>query len=193
VKIRPYRKEDKPAIEQICISSILQGELDKNFDTKDLFVKIWISAYLNGQSKDSIVVEDQGKVVGYLICSVNCSLLFIIRIIFIFIREFLIKNKQSIKCLFDLMREISILKNGAHFQLNLKNGYKSQKIGHKLIHSFEKKCKEKNITQWYTIVFAHSSQGSLRFYERLGLRVFRKKQIAAIEDLTIVYLVKRIT
>ena len=75
--------------------------------------------------------------------------------------------------------------------MNLKEGYRSHKIGHKLIHSFEKKCKEKNITQWYTIVFAHS--GSLRFYERLGLRVFRKKQTAAIEDLTIVYLVKIIT
>jgi GNAT superfamily N-acetyltransferase len=197
MKIRKYNKEDRYSVEQICISTMIDGELDKHFEEKDLFVKIWLSSYLDYQAEDLIIVEDSGRVVGYLIPFFGNYKIFAIKWLIIVLFKFLAKkykNNKLIKWfLFNYWKEIpKISKNSAHFHLNLKEGYRSQKIGHKLINMFENKCKDRNIKKWYAILFVNQNRTSLKFHERLGLVIYDKKECTLFNHFSTIFLTKEI-
>src|SRR5512135_2374593 len=70
-RIRPYRPEDRPAICRLCCETgFLGNPIDPVYQDRELFAELFTRPYLDHQSEWALVVEVNGRVVGYLLGSV---------------------------------------------------------------------------------------------------------------------------
>ena len=67
--IRPYQTSDRPGVEAVCVATGLSGRLPDLFADADLFSKLWLAPFLEGEPESCWVVEDAGQIVGYLVGS----------------------------------------------------------------------------------------------------------------------------
>jgi GNAT superfamily N-acetyltransferase len=201
MKIRSYENKDRKDLEEICISTGLNGELKQYFEDEDLFTKLWLSAYLDGQPENAFVVDYDGKIIGYLVsCFGNYKkylIRFTLRWYCLLLWRYLTghyKNTKFVKwCLFKSWRESpKIPKNSAHFHFNLMEGYRNKRLGIELIKKFEQKCKEKNINLWYGITFIAPNRRQLKSYIKMGMKLYSKKRCTLFENSYTVCLTKEI-
>jgi|APCry1669189440_1035222.scaffolds.fasta_scaffold00751_5 GNAT superfamily N-acetyltransferase len=201
MKFRTYKETDRKSVEEICIATGLNGNLNEYFDDEKLFANLWLSAYLDGQPENTIIVEDNDEVVGYLVACygdykkylIKYTLKWYLILLFKYLTGQFKKNKFPRWCLFYSLKEMPRMpKNSAHFHFNLKEKYRNKTIGPDLIKMFENNCKQKNLTNWYVITFINNERRSLRAYERWGLKLYDKKKCRLYEDSYSVCLVKQI-
>jgi GNAT superfamily N-acetyltransferase len=200
MKFRKYQNSDRSKIEEICINTGLNGKLLNTFEDTDLFSKLWLSAYLDGQPENVIVVEDNNCVVGYLVsCYGNYkkyllkyTLKWYLILLFKYItRQY--KKTDFVKwVLLYSWRETPKILNTAHFHFNLKEGYRNQNIGAQLLKMFEQNCRDKGLCNWYAITFVGGPRRSLKFYERFGLKLYSQKKCSLYPDSSIVCLKKEL-
>lgn len=70
LSVRPYILSDREQVEQICLENA--GCRDAKEETKKLVLLIYCTYYIENETENCFVaVNDEGKVVGYIICSEN--------------------------------------------------------------------------------------------------------------------------
>src|SRR5579883_1462107 len=68
VRIRAYQKSDREAICRLCCDTGFLGRpVDSLFADRDLFAELFTRPYLDHEPEWGMVVEADGKVVGYLL------------------------------------------------------------------------------------------------------------------------------
>ncbi|MBD3265903.1 hypothetical protein GF373_04480, partial [bacterium] len=67
-RIRPYTADDRQAVRDICCETGYSGQpIDPIFSDRDVFADFFTRYYTDFEPDAALVVEDQGKIVGYLI------------------------------------------------------------------------------------------------------------------------------
>lgn len=67
-RIRPYRASDRPAVRRLCCETgFLGNPIDPVFEDRELFADFLTGYYTDREPESSLVLEQDGEVVGYLL------------------------------------------------------------------------------------------------------------------------------
>ncbi len=189
ITIRPYRREDRPTIERICQETGLRGELDTLFCDRPLFVKLWLSPYLDGEPESCQVAEQEGKVVGYLVGSVRpgfhkralrCLLPHLLTLLGRWLTGRYRNHPPSgnfVRWLvFRSWRETPKTPNAfAHFHFNLDPDIVAILVGERLIAQFEESVFMQGLDGWHAVLFSSPSKRPVSIYKRMGFTIIDQK------------------
>ncbi|MDX1935356.1 MAG: hypothetical protein SFU56_22380 [Capsulimonadales bacterium] len=185
-RIEPYRPADRKTVEEICAQTGLRGRLDRTFCDRDLFVKFWLSPYLDGQPENCLVARDaDGVICGYLVGTIGrgyparvlrTTFPHLLTLLFRwasgryrhhpptgrFIRWLLTRSwRENPTPPADLP---------AHFHLNLRPDVRKG-LGWELLRTFEGMIREKGFEGWYAVVFSSSGKRDVKLYRRLNFGI----------------------
>lgn len=66
--IRPYRPEDRDAVREICCRTAYRNKGSRSvFEDDELFADYWTRYYTDFEPDSSLVIEQEGEVIGYLL------------------------------------------------------------------------------------------------------------------------------
>lgn len=170
VKIREARKEDLERVEYIC--KMTADEKSKNEELAGkVTARLYSTYYINEETKNCFVLEDDGIVVGYIACAENYKS---------FKKLFKTKYAQEIKVLdkgagaFASVLPIPYMffgrKYPAHLHINLLPEYQSKGYGAKMIEALVERLKNKGI-KGVMLMASKENTGAVRFYKRNGFNI----------------------
>jgi GNAT superfamily N-acetyltransferase len=185
VTLRPYRPADRPAVERICALTGLRGELDELFCDRPLFVKLWLSPYLDGEPEHCIVAEQGGKVVGYLVGNVRpgfearaVRILFprLLTLAFRWMTGRYRSHPPSGRFVRWLLtrawRELpKTPPHSANFHFNIDPDLMVTVIGERMIAKFEEHLEAAGVPGWHAILFSSKKKRPVSLYRRMGFQI----------------------
>lgn len=185
--LRAYNPQDRPGVEAVCIATGLSGRLPDLFCDAELFAKLWLAPFLEGEPDSCWVVEDDGRIVGYLVGSarpgfkaraLRCLLPYLRQALGRWARGNYRNHPPSGRFLRWLFlrswRETPAAPSGAgNFHFNLLPEYQGQgTLGADLGYRFLDHLRQRGVAHFYIHVFvAHWLRG-YAFYRRLGFRTY---------------------
>lgn len=188
VEIRPYREEDRPFIENICIGTGARGQISEMFSDTDLFAKLWLDPYLVGEPENCFVITENGAVIGYLVATLNPNYTFsvikhnyknLLKIVKnLLLGRYKSSDRHFVKwLLFRSWRETpKYPKNSSHFHFNIAEGHRGDKrVGFLLRDHYEHYIKTKGFDSYYGILFTTDDKRSISLYKRLGYNHYDSK------------------
>lgn len=209
VTIRPYRPEDRPMIERICQETGLRGELDTLFCDRPLFVKLWLSPYLDGEPENSLVAEQDGEIVGYMVSSIRpgfhqralqCLFPHLLTLIGRWLTGRYRNHPPSERFvrwfLFRSWREMpQTPKAFAHFHFNVAPELVAILVGERLIARFEENLFMRGLDGWHAILFSSPTKRPVGMYKRMGFTIIDQKPCTLFPegDVTAVCIHKSLT
>ncbi len=199
--VRPYQPTDRAAVERICIDHGLRGNLEQYFIDKELFAKIWLAPFLDGEADAAWVIEADGKVVGYLVAAIRDGFkLRAVRILLPYLAR-MAGNAMAGKYrhhppsqrfvkwfLFRSWREVPAHPpNTSNFHFNIDSGFQgSARGGEALAEAYFNRLKELGHTHFYIHVFASSTKRALGFYRYIGFKIVDAKLSSLFHEPTVV-------
>lgn len=173
-------------MERVCAENGLRGNLDKYFCDRELFAKLWLAAFLDGEPESSWVAERDGVVVGYLVGAikpgferraVRSILPYVLRLLgrWIsgryrhhppsgrFVRWFLMRS----------WREVPHHAPGSsnfHFSVDQEQRG-GERLGDALMEAYFERLRSLEISRFHIHVFASSGRREVGFYRRSGFKV----------------------
>ena len=171
VNIREVKQEDIERVKYICIQTADEkAKTDK--DTGEIIANTYSTYYVREEPETCFVLEDDGLVVGYIICSTNAKK---------FKRNFRkvdlteikkIKNSAGIENWF-IPVPYMIFKciYPAHLHINLLEAYQGKGYGTELMNTLLSKLREKGV-KGVMLLAAESNKGAVKFYKRHGFKTF---------------------
>jgi GNAT superfamily N-acetyltransferase len=160
--IRKYRPDDRFAVEQIHFETGFLGKSMAPFLSNNNLWKQMISYYLDKEPESSFVLEDKGKIYGYLLGCVddkkshnNFKELF--NFIMRRIRSLFLPKKDRkfwksqmtylFKIIIGSSKDLKLKKpnHAGHFHINLLPEARGKSYGTKMLKAFEKQAKSKGI------------------------------------------------
>ncbi|MBW3013966.1 GNAT family N-acetyltransferase [Candidatus Woesearchaeota archaeon] len=196
VKIRKYQKRDKDDVRRICCDTGFVGKpIDPIFQDRDLWADALTSYYLDIEPESCFVLEDRGRVVGYLFGCVDLwklelyisaiKMRMLGKVIFrYFFAGYNKRTKKMIRyLLFTRMgEEAKVVRNFAHLHINLEPKYRNQKNGTKLVQTYFDYLKKKDAKGCYIQTFGFKGSRSENFFRRLGFKEYDKVRIHIWDD-----------
>lgn len=194
--IRPYREEDRKAIRRICCNTgFLGNPVDSLFKDRDLFADLFTKPYLLYEPEWTLVAEDEGRVVGYLLGSVrrNFDLLLMqsgfqtaSKMIFRLASGRYANHPRSrkfIRWLFTngLWEQPKHPPNAAHLHFDVEKDYRGHSIARHLWEIYEEKLLSAGVKRCYGAFFSHRQRRPEVVYRRYGFRVFDRKRTTLFE------------
>lgn len=170
VKIREVKAEDLDRVKYICIQTADEkAKTDKT--TGEIIANTYSTYYVREEPETCFVLEDDGLVVGYIICSTNVKK---------FKKNFRktdlkeikrIKNKAGIENWF-IPVPYMIFKRiyPAHLHINLLEDYQSKGYGTELMNALLSKLRETDV-KGVMLLAAESNEGAVKFYKRHGFKI----------------------
>ncbi|MFC1801378.1 GNAT family N-acetyltransferase [Nanoarchaeota archaeon] len=201
MKIRKYQSQDKQAVRKICADTGLQGKpIDPVFSDREIFSSVITDYYLDHEPEHAWVVEDQGKVVGYLLGCTNTKRferIMATKIIPTTIAKTLKRcfidgkynNHQNTKkflkwaatkAMFEMVEHPHDAP--AHLHINLAQGYRSRRLGLDLLTNYENMLRENGINKYFGEVFSSESRRQEELYKRIGFEIFDKKPTTIFQN-----------
>lgn len=185
ISVRPYRPEDRPALERICSLTGLRGELDEIFCDRPLFVKFWLAPYLDGEPEHTVVAELDGKAVGYLVGNVrphfarrSLPILFpyLVTMVFRWITGQYRHHPPSGRFVRWILtrswRELpKTPPKSASFHFNLDPDMVSTMVGERLMAKFEEAVEAAGLPGWHAILFSSRKKRPVAMYKRMGFEI----------------------
>ncbi|MFW5697636.1 MAG: GNAT family N-acetyltransferase [Fimbriimonadaceae bacterium] len=182
MRIRNYQPEDRTQVEKICADTGLRGHLDQLFCDRELFAKIWLAPYLDNEPENCFVAEDEGRVVGYIVCALHPQfqkralralgphLLTMLRSTMAgryrlhpeshrFVRWLLLKSWRE---------KPAEPQNSTHLHFNVAEGYRNGELGLDLLATYFRQLRERGFKQFHAVVWAGSGAREIERYLRLG-------------------------
>lgn len=185
--LRAYHPSDRAGVEAVCIATGLSGRLPDLYCDAELFAKIWLSPFLEGEPDSCWVVEDQGRIVGYLVGSARpgfmaraiwCLWPYLGKALGRWARGSYRHHPPSGRflrwlCLRSWQETPSAPPGAGNFHFNLLPEYQGRgTLGADLGHQFLNHLRQKGVSWFYIHVFvAHWLRG-YGFYRRLGFRTY---------------------
>jgi hypothetical protein len=69
--IRKYQPADRPQVESICATNGLRGQLEHLFCDREVFTRLWLAPFLDGEPEHTWVAEVDGAIRGYLVAGIK--------------------------------------------------------------------------------------------------------------------------
>lgn len=190
-RIRPYRPEDREAVRHICCETGCGGRpVDLMYSDRQLFADFLTRYYTDFEPESSLVVEDGGRVVGYL---TGCRrhryhrvVQFLIGVVVgtrALLRTALGRYERASRayvrwCFFRAQWEIpSIPPRAGHFHVNLLPGYRQRGLGLRLYRRFMASL-DGRVGSLFVRVETTDDRRSGRIFERFGFRQVHRRRIS---------------
>ena len=200
VIIRPYQKEDRTSIVDICAETGLLGEdIGPVFSHRKLFGQMITNYYVKREVPNAFVAESEGEVVGYFIGSTNRfakprmvldAIPPTLKAIYNQLSGFYEFNPQNAEFLKWLVFRASsempaTPKNAIHGHFNLRDGFRNEGLGTKMLHAFLEGAlpviEKRGITHLYGEVFAHKDKPEDYFLDA-GFDTYDRKLSTLFQD-----------
>ncbi|MFZ5800515.1 MAG: GNAT family N-acetyltransferase [Candidatus Omnitrophota bacterium] len=195
--IRNFTPEDKEAVREICADTAFMGAPVEHFFTdRRAFVDLAISYYTDFEPQSLFVAQADKEVVGYLagckdtrqykrIFSQHILPVVVVRLIFspAILR---IKNLRffwaGVKSLLkgELRRPDCLKAFPAHLHINIREGFRKQGIGLKLIERYLEYLKAEGVNGLHLYSF---SPGGQSFFQRIGFKPIFSRRISYFDYL----------
>jgi hypothetical protein len=187
--IRHYESKDREFVRWLCCETGFLGKkIDPVFQDRELFADFLTNYYLNFEPESSFVLDDGGKVLGYLLGCRNVrlysrvSLIEAIRLTFKLLPRIPSYSQSSREYLwwmiFNAFREVPPApKRMPHFHINLLPEIKNVSRTRILIDAFLKylaDCGEKAV---YGQIVTFGERRGAQMFERYGFRVWNRSEI----------------
>jgi len=206
LSIRAYRPADRAAVERICIENGLRGNLESYFKDPELFAKLWLSPFLDGEPESTWVLDLGGEVAGYLVSAIRPG--FQMRALRTLAPHIGTLSARSLRgryrdheasrrfvrwFLTRSWREVPGHPEGlSNFHFNLTEAAQGQdRWGDRLMQAYFDRLREQGHRRFYAHVFASSAKRSLNFYRQIGFRVFDIRMSSLFEEPTVVACLER--
>lgn len=194
--IRSYRKSDHDDICRLCCDTGYMGyPVDTFFHDRELFADLFTRPYLNHEPEWGMVVEADGKVVGYLLGSVSryfdwfqmfsgfqTSMKMVTRILTGRYAGHP-RSRQFVRWLFTagLKEQPKHPHNAAHMHWELHKDYRGRGIARQMWLIYERRLREAGIRRCYGSFFSHPKRRPEAAYARFGFRVFDRCRTTLFE------------
>jgi hypothetical protein len=197
--IRPYRKEDYPAIRDICIQTGARGRVQEMFCDTDLFARLWLKAFVETEPESCFVACDEGNLVGYLVGSVRPGFksraiaALAPEIILLALRLFTGRyrhhppSKRFAKwLLLRSWKETPDMPRGsAHAHFNVDAQYRGgHRVGEELLNAFFAHMSDCGVERFSGTLFTSPTKRPAELYLRMGFTVWESRKCSLFEDPT---------
>lgn len=188
--VRLYQPTDRPDFERICLSTGLNGQLDKHFCDRQAFVKIWLGPYLSLCPDSCWAAVKDGKVVGYLVGTFDghfnkkaaLSLIPVLTgVVFKWMtgqyRHHPATGRFLKWLLFRSWREhpkVPADSCSFHFNIDGEEG-KSSMAGFVLGRAFLDEARRRGRKHWHAVIFAGGGRRPTKVYQKLGFTIVDSK------------------
>jgi GNAT superfamily N-acetyltransferase len=189
-RIRAYQQADRPAIRRLCCDTgFLGNPVDNLFQDRELFADLFTKPYLDYQPDWALVVEVDGRVVGYLLGAVSPHFdRYLMRSGFITAAKMVFRlatghyarharSRRFIRWLFTagLREQPRHPAAAAHLHWDLEKGFRGRGIPIHLWEIYKQRLREAGVKQCYGSFFSHPHRRPETVYARYGFRVFDRK------------------
>lgn len=196
--IRPYTPADRDAIRQICCETGFSGKpVDPLFSDREVFADFFTRYYTDWEPESTLVVEDQGKVVGYLNGCIRyryhlmIQFWLLIWILFPKILRKLLLGRYDAKdraflfwCVWKGNRETPAHPPAAaHFHFNLLPEYRNSGVGIRLLNRFLDLLPSRGVKFVYGQIQTGPDRRPDRVFERFGFTCLDRKEITKFQGL----------
>ncbi|MFA5157398.1 MAG: GNAT family N-acetyltransferase [Candidatus Omnitrophota bacterium] len=182
--IRPYAGKDRDAVRQIAFDTAFLGEPGSAFfDSREMLADFLTDYFIDYEPQSCFVAESGGEVIGYLLGAKDSACPrpgLAGKLLLKAVKQNIIFNRKNAAFIFrcltsffrgefkapDFSREYP-----ATLHINIKDGFRSQGIGAKLIGVYLDYLKKEKIKG---VHFATLSERAANFYERLGFTLLHK-------------------
>lgn len=189
--IRPYRREDREGVRHVCCETGLGGRpVDPLFRDRELFADFLTRYYTDFEPESALVVEDGGRVVGYLtgclrprynrwvqrwIGAVTGAKALLRTALGRYDRT----SRSYVRwCFLKAHWEIPSLPPGAgHLHLNLLPDYRARGVGLRLFRRFMASL-DARVTRLHARVETPEGRRPGQVFERFGFRLVERRRIS---------------
>ncbi len=166
ISIRNYEKKDFDGVRYTCLNSD-DGEM--NEQVSEFVLHTFCDYYIEHEPENCFVLDDDGKAVGYIICTENYD-----KYKEVFDREYLPLNKNLGEGLYNWALTSTVLQNKykadypAHLHIDLLPEYQRQGWGGKLLKTLFDHLRKKGI-KGVMLTTGTSNTNAGNFYKKYGL------------------------
>ncbi len=169
LSVRPYILSDREQVEQICLENA--GCKDAKEETKKLALLIYCTYYLENERENCFVaVDDDGKVVGYILCSENYN-----NFEKIFLEKYIpqaamISARRYVDAKFNLLKFGMYRKEyPAHCYVNVAIRHQNHGVGGLLLSTLKAQLRKKYVKGLMLVCDADNND-QIRFFEQNGFQ-----------------------
>jgi hypothetical protein len=188
--VRGYRSSDRKAVRELCCNTGFLGEpIDPIFHDRELFADLLTNAYLDCEPEWALVAEASGRVIGYLLGSVNPRFERVLmkkgfqtssRMAARFVSGRYASHERSrrfVRWLFTaaFWQRPKHPHGAAHLHFNLDHEYRGQGICRRMWEVYSHRLCDAGITRCYGEFFSYAGRRPERVYARFGFREFDRK------------------
>ncbi len=168
VTIRPYDKKDFRFVQDICMQTSWMKD-DITPISRAYMCAMYCDYYLDNQSQFCFVAEDDGNVIGYILCSADCDdyMEKMQQLYLPLVRKLSSKDYMRFSTLQKIEQRYIHAGYTAHLHIDILPEYQCQGIGTKLIQQLTAKLKETCVEGLYLVCSA-KNQLARAFYEKRG-------------------------
>ena len=168
ITIRPYDKKDFRSVQDICmLTSWMKDDITPV--SRAYMCAMYCDYYLDNQSEFCFVAEDDGQVVGYILCAADCDdyLEKMDELYLPLVRK--LSGKDHLRFVAQQRVEQRYIRAGytAHLHINLLPEYQRQGIGTQLVDALINKLTQMCVEGVY-LVCSNKNEGARAFYEKCG-------------------------
>lgn len=197
VLVRPYSPSDRTAVRHICCETGFSGDpVDPLFCDRDVFADFLTRYYTDWEPESAFIVEDDGKIVGYL---TGCARYRYFTFIQLYLLLFIIVPKVVIRiltvrydsrslaflkwiCLKGRKETPSAPKRSAHLHFNILKDYRRAGIGVRLIDRLLRTFRERGVKKVYGQIQTLDGRRTERAFERYGFHIYDKRPVTKFRD-----------
>lgn len=183
-QIRPYEPRDRAAVRQICSDTADAGQpIERFFPDREVFADLLTNYYTQFESQSAFVADNAGEVIGYVTGCLDTKRF--VRLMTwriaptIFVKALLrgtLWHPQTVRL---VRANIGLwLKAGhrtgptldnypAHLHVNLRQGFRGQRLGHRLVETFCERARTAGVHGVHAGVSAENPRAR-HFFEELG-------------------------
>ena len=166
-KIRPAKPQDIVQIRHICIETADES-LRKNETAKRITALLFAQYYIEHETKNCFVLEADGEVVGYILCSTDIKRFSKAYRSDIFKEVASLSILWGVACLFIPLKYVMLQKKyPAHLHIDILKEYQSAGYGSELMQTLFAHLKKQNI-KGLCLSCNAKNEKALRFYRKFG-------------------------
>jgi hypothetical protein len=187
VTVRQYRENDRDELRRICCETGFLGRpIDPIYQDRELFADLFTNPYLDYEPEWTLVVENSGRVAGYLMGSVSPN----------FNRTLMLsgfqtackmlsrlltgkytdhpRSEQFVRWVLvrGLMEQPKHPENAGHLHMNLERSLRWGAVARRLLSMYEDMLFAAELDHYYVKFFSCSQRNPERMYHRLRFEVY---------------------
>lgn len=197
---RLYRPADRAAVEAICAETGLRGQREAYFCDRELFVKLWLSPYLDAGAEDKthclVAIGPDGEIGGYMIGwlgegyarrVVRTNLRHVVKLLGRWATGQYRHHPPTGRFIRWMLTRMSgeypprPAGMESHMHFNLRPEARRERLGPRMQMMFADKVRERGFAGWHGCVFVGENR-PVEIYTRLGMTIGEKRRCTLFED-----------